>query len=254
MSAGPQKLGVVYIGEPPPSNAVGIVGFVFSILGFLTCGFLSPLGFLISLVGLFKPPRGFALAGTIIGFLGTAWLAAVGYALVMGTIAAKTAAEASVQSFATMAAFEQGKAAIESSRRETGRLPDGIDGNKLVLDIKDGWQQPIHYVPEGDDSYVLRSAGPDGEFHTDDDLRSDTAYPGMKIELDDEGFDFGERGRTRIGPSGLRIEDGHKRIEINLGQIQEGSKGEGVELEGASIRVQDGKKKLSIELPKMSER
>ena len=63
-----------YQQAPPPSNGLGVAGFVLSLLGFLgTCGLLSPIGLILSLIALRKQPRGLAIAGVIIGAVGSLW-------------------------------------------------------------------------------------------------------------------------------------------------------------------------------------
>jgi len=78
--------------EQPPSNGLGTAGFVLSLIGFITCGLLCPLGFLLSLFGMLKPPRGLAIAGTILGGLGSIWLFFFGFAIVAGFIGIGSAA------------------------------------------------------------------------------------------------------------------------------------------------------------------
>lgn len=249
---------VVYLGEPPPSNAVGIVGFITSMLGLVTCGLLSPIGFLISLCGLFKNPKGFASAGTILGLLGTLWLAIAGYAIVMGLVMAKSAVETGVQTLATAAALERGRAEVESYRQENGQLPDGIEGNKLVLDIKDGWERPIRYAPDEDDKYVMRSAGPDGEFHTDDDMTSDINYLDIEITSEDgETVRVGQSGieidsddeKVLINGGGINVEDRDSKVEIQPGRIEGSVDGEEIRIDGASIKVEEGETKLNVDVP-----
>lgn len=56
-------------------NPIGTTGLGISILGAVfTCGVLCPLGLLVSLFGLFHKPREVAIAGAIIGGLGSSWL------------------------------------------------------------------------------------------------------------------------------------------------------------------------------------
>lgn len=56
------------------SNTLGLTGFILSIVGFMSCGLLSPIGLLLSFIGLFKQPRAFAIAGFVIGLIGSLWL------------------------------------------------------------------------------------------------------------------------------------------------------------------------------------
>lgn len=48
-----------------PKNITGIVGFVLSVCSVFSCGFLSPIGFVVSLVGVFFQPRIFAVLGLV---------------------------------------------------------------------------------------------------------------------------------------------------------------------------------------------
>lgn len=158
--------------RPRPSNGLGIAGFVVSLVGLLaTCGVLCPLGLLLSLFALFRRPRGLAIAGTVIGLVGSVWV--VG-ALLFVTTARMTAVERAEYVRAadvTRAAFAQGNQLIEIHRAEQGRLPDGVAGNKLLLELTDGWGGSIRYdIQDDDKTYLLRSAGPDGTFDTADDL------------------------------------------------------------------------------------
>jgi hypothetical protein len=50
---------------------------VIALIGFLTCGVLSPLGLALSWAGLSKEPRGLAVAGTVLGGLGSLWVLGV---------------------------------------------------------------------------------------------------------------------------------------------------------------------------------
>ena len=159
-----------------PTNGLGIAGFILSLVGLiLTCGLLSPLGLLLSLFALFKPPRGFAVAGVITGLVGSAMLAFFGYAIVMRALGIGEAARAAAKTAQTMAVIDQAQAVIEQHRAESGELPEGIEGNKLVIGIQDAWQNSLRYDRMNGD-YLIRSAGPDGEFETADDLTSGDSF------------------------------------------------------------------------------
>jgi len=67
----------VVVMKPQPSNSLGLAGFIVSLAGLVvSCGLLCPVGLLLSAVALFKRPRGFALAGFILGLIGSLWLIA----------------------------------------------------------------------------------------------------------------------------------------------------------------------------------
>ncbi|MHC4729135.1 MAG: hypothetical protein ACYS6Z_00925, partial [Planctomycetota bacterium] len=58
---------------------------------------------------------------------------------------------------------------IEEHREESGALPSQEDGNRLIEDLEDRWGNALRYEVDGE-TYVIRSAGPDGEFGTADDI------------------------------------------------------------------------------------
>lgn len=65
-----------YVVVEQPKNGMGLAGFILSIIALFT-GAIPLMGWLVwlvgailSVIGLFKKPRGFAIAGTIISFIG----------------------------------------------------------------------------------------------------------------------------------------------------------------------------------------
>lgn len=66
-----QQPNVVYVQRQ--SNSMGLAGFIISLVGWVSCGVLCPIGLVLSLIGLRKQPRGFAVAGVILGGLGCIW-------------------------------------------------------------------------------------------------------------------------------------------------------------------------------------
>ena len=57
---------VQVIVQKSESNGIGMAGFICSLISLFTCGILFPIGFLLSLIGVFFRPRGFAIAGLVI--------------------------------------------------------------------------------------------------------------------------------------------------------------------------------------------
>lgn len=53
--------------EPKPANWIGGLGFVFSLLGFVTCGFSAILGVIFGIIGVLHPRSGVAWASLLIG-------------------------------------------------------------------------------------------------------------------------------------------------------------------------------------------
>ncbi len=174
---------VLYIG-PPPVNRLGKTGFWTSLLGLFTCGFLSPLGLFLSLVALRKRPRGAATAGLLLGLLGSAWVGLLAAVMLGGAISAK-ALEAAKFEMQTRAACVQATEVIEQYRQTTGRLPEGIEGNKLVLQFSDAWGNALRYDLD-DSDYTIRSSGPDREFDTADDLIHQPGIPHFDADEDDD--------------------------------------------------------------------
>ncbi|MEQ8788075.1 MAG: hypothetical protein RIC55_17335 [Pirellulaceae bacterium] len=165
---------------PVESNLLGVWGFVLSLLAlFLTCGILSPLALLVSLLGLLRRPRGFAMGGTVISGLatlglalvvGTAWLSAA--SLEQRRSARQAAHENALRTEQTQSTMEIAQQAVaQFSAAHEEQLPGPIEGNKLVLEFSDGWGTELRYDRgDEDDAYALRSAGPDAEFDTRDDI------------------------------------------------------------------------------------
>jgi len=87
----PQQTIVV---QQAPSNGLGLAGFITSIISVLfTCGLLSPISFLLSIIGLFKRPRGFAIAGSIISVIQLLAIAMIGISPILAVIGFEAAAQ-----------------------------------------------------------------------------------------------------------------------------------------------------------------
>lgn len=143
--------------QAPPSNALGLAGFITSLVGFLTCGLLSPIAVLLSFFALFKSPRGFAVAGTVLGLLGSSWMALFGFAFLAALVfpavdAARNAAD-------TMRAQQ----AITDYYDVNKELPDQAIGNEFIADLN------CQYEPIDEYSYKIIHAGADEQFGTSDD-------------------------------------------------------------------------------------
>lgn len=150
---------------PPPlqsqTNGLGIAGFVVSLVGIFTC-VLCPVGLILSLIALKNQPKGFAIAGTVIGGIGTLLVGAFAVVLV--------STPEIVDGIKTGFTIAQAHARIEENRGEGGALPSEEEGNRLIEEFEDAWGSPLRYELQGEDRYVIRSAGPDGEFGTEDDI------------------------------------------------------------------------------------
>ena len=154
-----------------PSNTWGLAGLIVSLVGLLLCGILSPIGLILSIVGLRRPQqRGLAVAGLIIGIIGTVWLVVVAI-IGFGTMAACVGIGGAVARHArTMATAGQAMQDIEAYRQEhDGELPDSEEGQELISNYKDAWGTALRYE-RTDDDYDVVSAGRDREFDTPDDI------------------------------------------------------------------------------------
>ncbi|MHC5022347.1 MAG: type II secretion system protein GspG [Planctomycetota bacterium] len=221
------------------SNGLGIAGFVCSLVGLLfTGGLLSPIGLILSLVALGRQPRGFAVAGLVLGLLGMcgwglAWLvagAAILAALGMAVAAVALAAIAEPQKAEVTADMVIMAATIEAERDRTGTVPldlDGIglEGNMLI----DPWGNPYRLVVDADGrDFDILSDGQDGQANTPDDIsfhNLDALWesPGaVQITTRGEGdgevrVKVGSRTLTVIGDDDggqVRLDTGEKVIEI----------------------------------------
>jgi len=164
----------------PPANNLGLAGFITSILGLVSCGVLSPVGLLLSLIGLTKRPRGFAIAGTVIGVIGTVFLALMGVGIVLGILgigagvkALKEYASTHEQAMKLYAELEQRQAqggAGAGTGASTAPTLDATTANALAAKYNDGWGTPLRAeVAAG--VFTIVSAGRDKSFDTQDDLR-----------------------------------------------------------------------------------
>ena len=196
MCALPGAIGTQWLGDPrgamiasamsdplpppprePPSNAIGVAGFVVSLVGIISCGALSPIGLILSLVGLRKEPKGLAVAGTIIGGVGIVLIGVlVGLVIVLIPKGHVVATELVVVTAVH---------AIEARAEETGELPSVDEGKELIAEHTDAWSNALRYEPSGDE-FTIRSAGPDGAFDTGDDIVS-SGELWLEDELDDGG-------------------------------------------------------------------
>ncbi|HEV7279486.1 MAG TPA: hypothetical protein VGN57_04665 [Pirellulaceae bacterium] len=160
---------VLYIDNPPPANYLGTTGLVFSILGLVTCGVLSPIGLLLSVIGLTGKRRGGAIAGILLSLLGLA----IPGALLFSEWKEHRDSQRERVVQQARATLESARVKIDEKRAEEKALPDGVAGNRLLLKegFRDPWNSEIRYELHDDDrSYSLRSPGPDAKFDTRDDV------------------------------------------------------------------------------------
>jgi len=175
------------------TNNLAIAGFICSVLGILgTCGLLSPIGLILSLVALGKEPKGFAIAGTVIGALGTCLvvpvlIVAVALPMVFLSVLAGLGLSG-VLGPDLIAKFEMAQlaGAIRTFQLDHTTLPLTIDDLGITDTdlLTDTWGHPYGYELSADGlSYRLFSVGPDGVAGTPDDIQ---ANPRWMIRTDSE--------------------------------------------------------------------
>lgn len=165
-------------GYPPyqeqPQNTLGLAGFIVSLCGFVFC-MAFPVGLVLSLAAIRKEPKGFAIAGAIIGGIGTALglLVVVLYgAMIAACIGFGVAAQPQLQ---TQMSLESARQRIEMSKGADGSYPGEAEGNAAIQGTSDHWKTQLRYEPNGS-NYVIRSAGPDKQFDTGDDITVDNSF------------------------------------------------------------------------------
>lgn len=168
------------------TNPLGVAGFVISIVGLCVGGLLSPVGLVLSLIALGKQPRGFAIAGTIIGALGSCGIiiALVAIPVILALVlamAGMTAAALGIAAFAGPQAEAQIEMFVlttnieERIQQSAGTLPATLDEAASTLSEAqktDPWKHPYVYeVTQEGKAFRLYSMGPDGLAATPDDVQ-----------------------------------------------------------------------------------
>lgn len=158
----------------PNSNVTGVFGFVVSILGLLTCGLLSIISLILTIIGLQKEPRGTAVAGFILSLLGIVLLATSFGFILSGFLSFKNLNMPNFQNqFGQPQQAEDTAVVMQMATLRIGqawkdnKLPDQSAGDALVSVKFDGWGNPLEYVTDGV-TFSLISRGPDGTASPDD--------------------------------------------------------------------------------------
>src|SRR5688572_25362426 len=118
--------------QASPQNGLGIAGFITSLVGWISCGVLSPIGLILSLIALGKQPRGFAIAGAIIGALGSLFLAVVGIGIIMAALGLGMAAKMIQDYTAAHASARQAYLEIEASQKQDGTTLDTAAADRIA--------------------------------------------------------------------------------------------------------------------------
>lgn len=153
---------------PRQDNPLGLTGFIISLVGLVLCGIPSIIGIIVSGLGLKKEPKGFAIAGLLIGVFGLIELGLVGF-LAYSTYQLAGQAGGAIRKAATQGQLSSDAFVIGEQWEETGTLPTQAEGDELVSGSRDIYANSIRYETDGI-TFSLRSAGPDGVFDNEDDI------------------------------------------------------------------------------------
>lgn len=156
------------------SNPMGIVGFIVSLLGLLasccTCampvlGLFSLIGLILSIIAVFKRPKGLAITGIILGAIGL---------LITIIMVIMNLAMSNVGGFWQMSKVAGAAQAVNKHRMTSGTYPASLSAiaqeyPPFLTTDKWGNQFVYEVAPDGSE-FTIRSMGPDGTDGTTDDI------------------------------------------------------------------------------------
>ena len=165
---------VQYTPPPPsPGNGMGTAGFIVSLVGYLACGLLCPIGVVLSVMGLRREPKGLAIAGLIIGILGSIGFIIVFFVIGLGVIVGGIGMAVGLQEARTAAMLYRGQAEIaEYYYAHDSTLPSTREGTAWLVTEMDGDRDEDEiprYRRIDDRTFELYLPGEDGAWGTDDD-------------------------------------------------------------------------------------
>jgi hypothetical protein len=169
---------------PQQSNGLGIAAFICSLLGVISCGALSPLslvGFILALFAIRREPRGFAIAGLVLGIIGSLGIilliVGVGFAAfiaLIGGILTVFGVGGGLQIVGAELEADANAQAVVDHIQRTGNPPVLLDDVAGIGEDEatDPWGNRYELVLAPNSATVI-SAGPDGQFDTDDDISAE---------------------------------------------------------------------------------
>lgn len=181
------------------TNGLGLAGFIVSLVGLMMCGgLLSPVGMIMSLIALGKRPKGFAIAGVVLGVIGSLvffliffviGLSAILALIGLGMFAAVVAVASQIGQNAINIHTD-----IEGYYDANGQAPASLAvlGTFTPAELEDNWGTPIRYEvsPDGQEIW-LRSDGEDGVQGTGDDIEFYRNFQTDKFRLSSDKVNFG---------------------------------------------------------------
>ncbi len=170
-------------------NVIGVIGFVLSLVGLLGFCFLPAAAFsflavILCFIGMFIEPRGLAIAGFIIGLIGSALIALI--ALLFGGMLALGIGFAAMLTEANTEIAHIGGLARDYHNTHAAYPAQLSDLNLTAEEATDPWGNAYILMPSNDgQSLTIMSWGPDGMSGGDDDITS-------TIRAGASPFDFSE--------------------------------------------------------------
>lgn len=150
---------------------MGIAGFVLGLLSVVLCcfpylGLIGVPGLILSVIGLFHPKKGLAIAGTILSTIGS--ILAILYLILIASI---PAAIGGLGFFDMIKGAAIAGGVTETATASGGTLPADLTPVGLPPSLTtDKWGTTFIYTPRGDGTFTLASAGPDKTPGTSDDI------------------------------------------------------------------------------------
>ncbi|MCG8508569.1 MAG: DUF4190 domain-containing protein [Rhodospirillales bacterium] len=172
--------------QQQPSNGLGTAGFITSIVGWVTCGVLCPIGVLLSLLGLFREPRGMAIAGLVVGLLGSIvgivfLTVALSPLLIMLGLAGGAAYLAN-QQMQWETAMDSAAIDVQQFYDDNQRLPDDAEAVSIMGMYATNSGDVPRYDAMDNVTFKLQLPGFDGQWGTADDVIN-SYNVGTPIEL-----------------------------------------------------------------------
>ncbi len=156
------------------SNGLGIAGFVVSLVGIGSCGLISPVGLILSMMAMKREPKGLAIAGLVLGVIGSLWLIPLFALGLLGGILALFGLGAAViagDQFEASFELDTISAEVTAYIDENGSLPASLDDLSLETWAKtDPWGNVYRYSIDESGAWTLSSDGEDGVAGTADDV------------------------------------------------------------------------------------
>ncbi len=213
-----------YAAVPQRTNTIGLSGYECSLLGLLTGGhLLSPVGLILSLIGLGQRPRGWAVAGVIIGLLGTCgWLivAVLVAVAIAGVLLAGVGMFFFTQADRIELTTDMSKIAMQAEdykHNNRGVAPADLTVLNLQTPaLTDPWGTAYHYeLTDQDPGYDIVSDGPDGKPGTADDV--------YLSKIDKYWEDAGKDFERQMKEFQQRSKDG-RGMTIKIGPEKDGAR------------------------------